>query len=93
MSAGMPPGHLACAGIGFTALTAACFVIARYFAAGRHRGLAAYSRVTGLAFLAAFAGVTSGSSSAAIVLPFYAGVLAVFAWLAVVSVHLYRHAA
>lgn len=86
-------GHLVCAGIGFTALIVACFVIARYFAAEHRRGLAIYSRVTGLFFLAAFAGVTSGSGSAAIVLPFYAGVLAVFAWLAVVSVHLYRHAA
>lgn len=86
-------GHLVCAGVGFTALIVACFVIARCFAADRRRGMAIYSRVTGLAFLAAFAGVTSGSSSAAIVLPFYAGVLAVWAWLAVISVHLYRHAA
>jgi hypothetical protein len=34
--------------------------------------------------------VATGSSSSAIVLPFYGAVLAAFVWLAVVSVHLYR---
>jgi hypothetical protein len=86
-------GHLISAGIGFTALIAACFVVARYFSRERHRGLAVFSRVTGLAFLAAFAGVTTGSSSSAIVLPFYAGVLIAWIWIAVTSVHLYRRAA
>jgi hypothetical protein len=52
--------------------------------------MAVYSRVTGVVFLAGFAGVTTGSSSSAIVLPFYGAVLAAFTWLAVVSVHLYR---
>ena len=56
-------------------------------------GLAIYSRITGVAFLAAFAGVTTGSSSPAVVLPFYAAVTAVFTWLAIVCVHLYRRAA
>jgi hypothetical protein len=85
-------GHLVSASIGFTALIVACFVIARYFAGERRRGMALYSRLTGLAFLAAFAGVTTGSSSAAIVLPFYAGVLIAWIWIAVVAVHLYRRA-
>lgn len=85
-------GHLAAAGIGFSALIVACFVIARYFTRERHRGLAIYSRITGLAFLAAFAGVTTGSSSSAIVLPFYGGVLIAWIWIAVTSVHLYRRA-
>ena len=86
-------GHLISASIGFNALTAACFVVARYFSRRGHRGMAIYSRVTGVAFLAGFAGVATGSSSSAIVLPFYAAVLAAFTWLAVVSVHLYRHVA
>ena len=86
-------GHLTSAGAGFTALIVACFVVARYLSRGRHRGLAVYSRITGVAFGAAFAGVTSGSSSVAIVLPFYAAVIAVFSWLAVVCIHLYRRAA
>lgn len=84
-------GHLISAGIGFTALIVACFVVARYFGREGHRGLAVYSRASGLAFLAAFAGVTTGSSASAVVLPFYAGVLIAWTWLAVTSVHLYRH--
>jgi hypothetical protein len=84
-------GHLTSAGVGFTALIVACFVVARYFSREGHRGLAVYSRVSGLAFLAAFAGVTTGSSSSAVVVPFYAGVLIAWTWLAVTSVHLYRH--
>jgi Protein of unknown function (DUF998) len=83
-------GHLVSAGAGFTALIVACFVVARYFSREGRRGLAVYSRVSGLAFLAAFAGVTTGSSSSAVVLPFYAGVLIAWTWLAVTSVHLYR---
>ncbi len=86
-------GHLIAASIGFIALIAACFVVARYLSRAGHRGMAIYSRITGVAFLAAFAGVTTGSSSPAIVLPFYAAVTAAFAWLAVVSVHLYRRVA
>src|SRR6266567_4612832 len=85
-------GHLISASIGFTALIVACFVVARYFSRERHRGLAIYSRASGLAFLAAFAGVTTGSSSSAIVVPFYAGVLIAWIWIAVTSVHLYRRA-
>jgi hypothetical protein len=84
-------GHLISAGAGFAALIVACFVGARYVGREGHRGLAVYSRVSGLAFLAAFAGVTTGSSSSAVVLPFYAGVLIAWTWLAVTSVHLYRH--
>lgn len=86
-------GHLISASIGFIAFIAACFVFARYFSRRGHRGLASYSRVTGAAFLAGFAGVATGSSSSAIVLPFYAAVLAAFTWLAVVSIHLYRDVA
>jgi hypothetical protein len=86
-------GHLIAASIAFIAVIAACFVVARYLARAGHRGLTIYSRITGLVFLAAFAGVTTGSTSPAIVLPFYAAVTAVFSWLAVVCVHLYRRVA
>ena len=83
-------GHLVAAAIGFIALIVACFAAARSFSRTGHRGLAIYSRVTGIAFLAGFAGVTTGSSSPAIVVPFYVAVLAVFVWLAVISIHHYR---
>jgi hypothetical protein len=86
-------GHLIAASIGFIAVIAACFVAARYLSQAGHRGLAIYSQITGVVFLAAFAGVTTGSSSPGIVLPFYAAVTAVFTWLAVVCVHLYRSVA
>jgi Protein of unknown function (DUF998) len=86
-------GHLIAASIGFFAVIAACFVVARYFSRAGHRGLAVYSLITGAAFLAAFAGVASGSSAPAVVLPFYAAVTAIFTWLAVLCVHLYRHVA
>ena len=86
-------GHLIAASIGFVAVIAACFVVARYLSWAGHRGLAVYSRITGVAFLAAFAGVATSSSSPAVVLPFYAAVIAVFSWLAVVCVHLYRRVA
>src|SRR5580692_5483972 len=69
-------GHLIAASIGFVAMIAACFVVARHLSRAGHRGLAVYSRITGVAFLAAFAGVTTGSSSPAVVLPFYAAVTA-----------------
>src|SRR5215469_1259766 len=85
-------GHLIAASIGFIALIAACFVVARYFSRQGQPAMASYSRATGVVFAAAFAGVTTGSSSSAIVLPFYAAVLAAFTWLAVVSIHLYRRA-
>jgi hypothetical protein len=86
-------GHLIAASIGFIAVIAACFVVARYLSRAGRRGLASYSRITGVVFAAAFAGVTTGSSSPAVVLPFYAAVTAVFTWLAVVTVHLYRRVA
>ena len=84
-------GHLIAGSIGFAGLIAACFVVARYFSRRGRRGLALYSWVTGVAFGMAFAGIATGSSSSAVVLPFYAAVLAAFTWLAIVSVHLYRH--
>jgi hypothetical protein len=83
-------GHLIAAGIAFVAAVAASFVVARYFSRAGHRGMAIYSQLTGLLFLAAFAGVATGSGSPAVVLPFYAAVIAMFTWLAVVCVHLYR---
>jgi hypothetical protein len=85
---GHAAGHLIAAGAGFIALIAACFVVARYFSRQGRRGMASYSRITGIAFGAAFAGVATGSASSVIVLPFYAAVLVAFGWLAVVSVHL-----
>lgn len=84
-------GHLVAAGIAFLALIAGCFVVARYLSRTGRRGLAVYSRITGVAFGAAFAGIATGSSSSAVLLPFYGAVLAAFTWLAIVSIHLYAN--
>jgi hypothetical protein len=83
--------HLVCAGVGFLALIAAAFVLAvRFRGQGRH-GRAVSSAATGLAFVAGFAGLASGSTASATNLAFTAAVLLVWAWLSSTSAHLYRH--
>lgn len=81
--------HLALGGVGFICLIAACFVLARHFSRERRRDLAWFSRVTGVAFLAGFAGIASGSHGPT-TLAFVAAVVLVWAWLATVCVHFYR---
>jgi hypothetical membrane protein len=83
-------GHFVAGGIGFLALIAAGFVLARTFARSGARGLAWWSRITSVAFTAAFVGISSGSSSPAVILSFVAAVIAAWAWLAGVAVHHYR---
>jgi len=80
--------HLATGGIGFLALIVACFVFARRFAALAQRGWAAYSLATGVIFFFAFAGITSGSSQAPIVIGFWIGVILAFAWISVMAARL-----
>jgi hypothetical membrane protein len=81
--------HLAAGGIGFLGMVAACLVLGRRFAAAGRRGWALASRVTGIAFLAAFAGITTGSTAAT--LPFVAGVVLSFGWLTALAVDTYRN--
>jgi hypothetical protein len=45
---------------------------------------------TGVLFLAAFAGLASGSGSPVVVIAFWAALLLAWAWLGALSVHLYR---
>jgi hypothetical membrane protein len=79
--------HLLSGGIGFGCLIAACIV------AGRgNRGWAVYSRVTGVVFLAAFAGIASGSQGVWTTLPFTAAVVLAWSWITALSVRSYRHA-
>ena len=77
--------HIAAAGIGFICLAAACFVMAR-----RYRKW--FSIATGALFLAAFAGLASGSGSAVVVIAFWVALIVAWAWIAAVSIHLYREA-
>ena len=80
--------HFATGGIGFLAMVAACLVLGRRFARAGRPGWALASRLTGVAFLVAFAGITTGSTAAT--LPFVAGVLLSFGWLTALAVHTYR---
>jgi hypothetical membrane protein len=73
----------------FACLIAACFVLAGRFSRDGRRGLARFSRVTGVAFLAGFAGIASGSHGPT-TLAFVAAVGLVCAWLTTVCVHFYR---
>lgn len=84
--------HFLAGGIGFLCLIAACLVLGSRFARAGRTALAWFSRVTGIVFLAAFAGIASGSHGPATP-AFVAAVLLVWAWLATVSVHFYRAAA
>jgi heme A synthase len=81
-------GHLVVGGIGFLALVVACFVLARAYRA--RPAMAWSSRVAGVVFLLGFLGIASGSASPAVVLGFWVGLLVVWAWLAAVSLDLYR---
>lgn len=83
-------GHLAAGGLGFLAVIGACFVLAHRFATQGRRGWAWYSRISGIVFLAGFAGIASGNTAPVLTLSFLAAVVVVFGWLAAVSVHHYR---
>ncbi len=85
--------HIVFAAVGFLALVAACFVIARRYAADGRRGRAVFSIITGVCFLAAFAGVASGSGSVVVIAAFWAALLLAWSWLATLSIDLYRKAA
>lgn len=80
--------HLVCAGIGFLCLIAACFVVASRYADEGRRGWAAYSRATGVVFLAGFAGVATGRP--ALTLAFVGAVIAAWAWMAAVAIDRYQ---
>jgi hypothetical protein len=84
--------HFVLGGIGFLCLIAACLILGGYFARAGRTGLAWFSRGTGVAFLAGFAGIASGSHGPT-TLAFAAAVLLVSAWLTIISVHFYRAAA
>jgi len=84
--------HFVCGGIGFLALIAAALVLARRFQREGRGVRAVCSAVTGVAFLAGFAGIASGSTSRAVTLAFVAAVLMVLGWLTSTSLHLYKDA-
>jgi hypothetical protein len=82
--------HFMVGGLGFLCLIAACFVLAGRYARAGDRGLAWFSRITGVVFLAGFAGIASGSHGPT-TLAFVAAVLTVCAWLTTISIHHYQN--
>jgi hypothetical protein len=103
-SDGFPPGtpagmaepswhgmvHFLVAGIGFTCLVAGCFVVGAYFARHGERIWAWFSRFAGAFFAATFMFMASGVGGAAAILSFTAAVVLVWAWLAAVTLKLYK---
>lgn len=84
--------HLAAAGLGFLSLVLGMAVLGAHFRRTGRTSWAWASWVIGIAFLAGFGGLASGSSSPAVVLAFWVVLLLAWGWLAAVSVHLYRAA-
>ncbi|HST83015.1 MAG TPA: DUF998 domain-containing protein [Kineosporiaceae bacterium] len=82
--------HFAAGGIGFSCLAAACFVLARRFAAEGRLRWARFSRVSAGAFLAGFAMVASGSGVPGAVVAFTAAIILIWGWMSVVAVDRYR---
>jgi hypothetical protein len=82
--------HVAAGGLGFACLIGATAVLARRFARESRRGWARASAATGVVVLAGFLGVASGSTSVVAVPGLWIGVVTGWAWIAAVSVHLYR---
>lgn len=82
--------HFVAGGIGFTCVAAACFVLARRYAAEGRRGFAVFSRVTGVAFLAGFAMIASSGGSPVATVAFTATVILIWAWISAVALDRYR---
>jgi hypothetical membrane protein len=87
--------HFMVAGIAFLCLIVACFVLGSRFAREGRPGLAWFSRITGILFLASFAGIASGAGGAGgshgpTTLAFVAAVLIVWTWLSTVCIHFQR---
>jgi len=82
--------HLVSGGVGFACLIAAFLVIGRRFRRQGEPGWAWFSRITGVLFLAGFAGVSSGATSPGMNMAFTAAVVLSWSWLSALSVHVYR---
>lgn len=79
------PLHFMAGGVGFFGLIAATWVFGYRFLRGRELGWAAFSCLTGLFFLGAFAAIASGAHSPAINLTFTAAVVVSWVWLTALS--------
>jgi hypothetical protein len=85
--------HLLCGAIGFAGFVAACLVMARSFHRTGRRDWAAFSRVVGIFFLAAFVGIASGAGKAPINIAFTVAIGLGWIWLTAITVRLRRNSA
>jgi hypothetical protein len=83
--------HLATAGTGFLALVGATWLLANHFRGEGRPRHAAFSGATGAAFLVAFAGLATGSTTPALNIAFTAAIILTWVWLSVTSFDQYRN--
>ncbi|MEQ4304811.1 DUF998 domain-containing protein [Plantactinospora sp. B6F1] len=84
--------HLVAGGIGFGCLIAACLLLGRRFSTEGRRGWAAFSRLTGVLFLAGFLAMAAGAGAVWSNLAFTCTIVLAWAWVSALAVHLYRRA-
>ncbi|MFB6719408.1 DUF998 domain-containing protein [Kribbella sp. NPDC056345] len=80
-------GHFVAGTIGFTGLIAACFVMAAHYRSTRRTGWARYSTITGIAFFAAFAGLSAGAGIPPTILAFGAAIVLAWTWITAICLH------
>jgi hypothetical protein len=73
--------HFAAGGIGVLAFIACCILVGNHFRRTANTAWAAASYATAVAFLAAFAGIASGSAGETTTLGFWAAIVIAWAWL------------
>jgi hypothetical protein len=76
--------HFVVGSLGFIGLIGACFVFARRFFGLKSAGWGIYSVATGVLFFVAFAGIASGTASAALNVAFGVAVVIGFVWVSAV---------
>ena len=79
--------HFLVAGIAFLALAAACFLFARRFRTARRRGWAAFSGVTGAAFLAGWSSIFALQGSRAASVAFALAIALTLTWTSLLAAH------
>ncbi|MFI9551030.1 DUF998 domain-containing protein [Nonomuraea endophytica] len=84
--------HFVAGGIGFLCMIAACLLHARRHAAERRTGWALFSALTGVLFLAAFAGIASGNASALVNVAFALAVVLSWSWISATGLRFLREA-
>ena len=78
--------HFVAGTVGFIGLIASCFILANRFRGSSQIGWSAYSLITGIVFLTAFAAIASGSQGLTVVY-FSLAVVLSFVWLSGVFNH------